>query len=226
MDVILNLGNPAKEVSSILNVLLPSCSKRVLKLTGAQVFLGPNIAVTSAVYGAGMTLDCLEEMKLEGTFQAGDSLMLVGSMGSLCEEIQLGDIVVPECCVCAYYGFKGIELFPHGELLRLLRASLEKEGKRPIAYRHGSSFAVFDPHTNHSTYKSTLYDASVRGVDCGETFVGLEFARRNQLSAAAVLYCSDSPRSRISDIGVEEFERRATAFDILLNKVAADVVRT
>lgn len=225
MDAIVNLGNPRKEMNPVVRVVVPNQSQRVLKVTGVQLFVGPGLLITSPVYGASMTLDCLEEMKILDTLKAGDSILLIGSMGSLCDEIELADIALPSPCVCAYYGYDNLELHQDGALLTALQGALEKDGRKTIVYRHGSAFAVFDPHTDHNTYKSSLYDNSVRGVDCGEVFIGLEFATRSHLRAGAVLYCSDSPRSHISDVGEEEFDRRATEFDVLLNTIAAKVLR-
>lgn len=225
MNAIINLGNPNKEMNPVVRVVLPNHYQKVLKIAGVRLFVGRDLLITSPVYGAGMILDCLEEMKIQDILRAGDSILLVGSMGSFCDEIQLGDIVLPNPCVCAYYGYESLELHQDVSFLTGLQAALNQNGRKTIVYRHGSSFAVFDPHTDHSTYKSALYDNSVRGVDCGEVFIGLEFATRSHMRAGAVLYCSDSPGTHVSDIGDEEFARRATDFDVVLNSVAGTVLR-
>jgi len=224
MNAIVNLGNPRKGMRVVADAVLGTYSTDDLKITGVEVYRKGNLLLTSATYGAGMTLDSLEELKIKGLVKVDDSIIFVGSMGSLSEEqISLGDIVIPNPCSCAYYGFDGLWLHPDKNLLTVLRTTLADSGINFREYKHGSSFAVFDPHTDHNRYTSSLYGNDVIGVDCGEVFVGIYFADKNQMRAAAALYCSDSPRLHIGDIGIEEFSKRATETDILLNSIAAQI---
>lgn len=221
MDALVNLGASNKDFASIATLVLSSYSTTKLKITGASVFVGSRELMTTACYGAGMTLDCLEELYRMGLIEEGDHVVLIGSMGSLTSDVSLGQIVLPNPVLCAYYGYEGLEHHQDIQLMELLSNELRKVGKDPKTYCHGSSFAVFDPHTDHSTYKVSNYDSRVTGIDCGEVFIGLQFARTRKLKAAAALYCSDTPAHRISDIGETEFASRAADNDRLLNRVAA-----
>jgi len=226
MNAIVNFGNPRKDMATVANTVLGRYSREDLKITGVEIYRTHNLLVTSATYGAGMTLDALHELKNNGLVKHGNAVVFVGSMGSLKEEeISLGDVVVPNPAGCAYYGFDGLWLRQDENLLTAIESAL---GDTNIAYReykHGSSFAVFDPHTNHETYTSSLYVNDVIGVDCGEVFIGLHFASLNEMRAAAMLYCSDSPKTHIGNIEITEFNKRAAEIDILLNRIAAGVLR-
>lgn len=224
MHAIINLGNPSKDFSRLAEIILKHPQRTNLKITGIPIFSSSEFLLTGAGYGAGMILDCLEELRLEGMIGPGARLVLVGSMGSLSNDILLGDVVIPEPCLCAYYGFEGQELYQAPEMRKAAASGLKDAGLSAKQYKHGSSFAVFDPHTNHEAYVSSLYDQSVMGVDCGEVFIGISFAYKNEMHPAAILYCSDSPRAHIADIGHEEFNRRAADLDLLLNRIAASVV--
>jgi hypothetical protein len=223
MAAILNLGNPSKDFTPVAEAALGVFEARALKITGARLFRTASIILTSGLYGAGMTLDCLEEMARSGLLRPRDKLILVGSMGSLVNDIELGDVVIPNPCVCAYYGYDGLEVVQDLALLGNLKRALLPG--MPPEYRHGSSFAVFDPHTDHEKYVSSLYGTRVQGVDCGEVYIGLEFARRMDVEAAAVLYASDTPSQHINDIGDVEFAKLAYRNDVTLNSVAASVLR-
>lgn len=225
MNATINLGAPNKNTAAIAEKVLGTYSTRILKITGVTVFQGCNLLLTSSCYGAGMTLDCLEELRQIGLLTQGDATILVGSMGALTSNIRLGDIVLPEPVLCAYYGYRGQELHQDGALMGNLSAQLAKAGLTAKAYRHGSSFAVFDPHTDHSTYTHSAYNSTVDGVDCGEVFIGLQFARQNNLRAGAVLYCSDNPTTHIADIGERQFADLADQKDLALNQVAVTVLR-
>ena len=224
MNTIVNFGNPRKDMTVVADAVLGVYSTEDLKITGVEIYRKDNLLLTSAAYGAGMTLDTLAELKSKDLFETGDIIMFVGSMGSLNEEkISLGDVVIPNPAGCAYYGFEGSWLQQDEHVLALLTKALAAGSIRHREYKHGSSFAVFDPHTDHNRYTSSLYGKDVIGVDCGEVFVGIYFAKKNQMRAAAVLYCSDSPNLHIGDIGIEEFSKRATETDILLNGIAAQI---
>jgi purine-nucleoside phosphorylase len=225
VNAIINLGNPLKDFSGVAAGVIGNAVPRRLRITGVTAFSTSGVVLTSPAYGAGMTLDCLEELCDANLIDSGESLIFVGSMGSLWEGIRQADVVLPEPCLCAYYGFEGRELHQDPDLYNTVRLLLQEAKIPAVSYRHGSTFAVFDPHTDHKSYSSSLYDASVRGVDCGEVFIGLEFAERNRMRAAAVLYCSDSPETHITDIGAEAFGRTAAQFDSLLNGIAATAVR-
>jgi purine-nucleoside phosphorylase len=171
-----------------------------------------------------MVLDCLEEMWLQKLLGSRSRFVLVGSMGSLADGIALRDIVIPNPALCAYYGFAGREIWQDAPMRESLLSALQSGGYKPKQYRHGSSYAVFDPHTDHKTYTTSLYDKTVTGVDCSEVFIGLEFAARKGIRVAAALYCSDTPAHHISDVGELEFERTARENDLLLNRVSADLL--
>ncbi len=226
MDAIINLGKPAKDIERIVGRLVQATapSRRMLKITGASVFYARELNIVSPLYGAGMVLDSLQELWEDRAIEDGSRLILVGSMGSLSREISFGKVIAPNPCVCAYYGFAGTELHQDPDLLSRVRFALREVGQELTEYRHGSSFAVYDPHTDHSTYTSSLYGSSVLGVDCGEAFIGLEFARRKGLAAAVALYCSDDPDKHISDIGYGKFIEMESRFDLLLNTAAAQAL--
>jgi hypothetical protein len=227
MKVIVNFGNPRKEMTAVADSVLGRCSREDLKITGVEIYQKNNLILTSAAYGAGMTRDLLCELKIKGLLEPGNAVMFVGSMGSFKEEeITLGDVVIPNPSGCAYYGFDGLWLRQDEHLLASVERTLAESGVAFREYKHGSSFAVFDPHTDHQTYTSSLYPNDVIGVDCGEVFLGLHFAKINEMQAAAMLYCSDSPTTHIADIGADEFNKRATKTDILLNGIAASVLRS
>ncbi len=227
MNAIVNFGNPRKNMTIIADIVLGTYSRDDLKLTGVEIYQKDNIFLTSAAYGAGMTLDALQEMKINGLLERGSAIVFIGSMGSLNEEeISLGDVVIPNPCGCAYYGFNGSWVRQDERLLAWLTNALAANGVRYREYKHGSSFAVFDPHSDHKTYTSSLYTNEVIGVDCGEVFIGLQFADENEMRAVVVLYCSDSPNVHIADIGAEEFAKRAAETDLLLNRIGAEVLRS
>ncbi|MDX6529695.1 MAG: hypothetical protein QOH41_1985 [Blastocatellia bacterium] len=224
MNAIINLGNPSKDMTAVAETVLKGHSCEALKLTGTKLYRKEHLVITSPAYGAGMTLDCLEEMRMRELIRPNDAIILVGSMGSLGAKINLEDIVLPNPVGCAYYGFDGVWLEQEAQLLEALRKSLGKRGTTAVEYKHGSSFAVFDPHTDITTYKSSLYDDDVDGLDCGEVFIGIQFAGKNGMRAGAVLYCSDSPTFHIQDVGADEFAKRASAADLSLNKIAAEIL--
>lgn len=226
MKAIVNFGNPHKAMATVADATMGTYSRDELKITGVKIYRTDDLLMTSAAYGSGMTLDVLSELKINGLLERGNAVIFVGSMGSLNEhEITLGDVVIPNPSGCAYYGYDGLWLNQDKHLLESLQKALAERGTLCREYKHGSSFAVFDPHTDHTTYTNSLYRSDVIGVDCGEVFLGLHFAQVNEMPAAAVLYCSDSPKSHIAEIGVAEFNKRAVDTDMLLNDTAARVLR-
>ncbi len=204
--------------------VLGECSRDSLKITGIEVYSTKTVLLTSAAYGAGMTLDCLQEMTMHRLIGPGDAILLVGSMGSLSKDIVLNDIVLPNPSCCAYYGFAGTWLEQDRHLLTQLKEIFAERRIKVTEYKHGSSFAVFDPHTDHVTYKSSLYQDDVKGVDCGEVFVGMQFGVQHGMRVGAALYCSDSPEVHIANIGETEFAKVASRADLLLNEVAARIL--
>ncbi|HJP95325.1 MAG TPA: hypothetical protein VJ875_25470 [Pyrinomonadaceae bacterium] len=226
MNAIINLGNPRKDMSAIIRSTLGTCSTQALKITGIDVFRANGILITSPTYGAGMTLDALCEMTDRSLIGSDDRALFVGSMGSLSGKIKKGEIVIPDPIGCAYYGFDGMWLEQDEDLLNALSTLLAEGGIEAITYKHGSSFAVFDPHTDHINYTNTLYDEQVLGIDCGEVFIGIDFATRHQMKGGAVLYCSDSPDAHITDIGEEEFANRAFDLDLFLNQLAVAILNS
>jgi purine-nucleoside phosphorylase len=226
MKAIINFGNPRKNMSAVADAVLDVHSSIELKITGVELYQSRDLLLTSAAYGAGMTLDLLSELSISGQLQSGDEIVFVGSMGSLNEaDITLGDVVLPNPVGCAYYGFDEQWHGQDAKLLVSIKTALAQHAVPYREYKHGSSFAVFDPHTDHQTYSSSLYAKDVIGVDCGEVFLGFHFAGVNGIRAAAVLYCSDSPKTHISDIGADEFTKRANNTDVLLNNIGARVLR-
>lgn len=222
MNLIMNFGNPRKPgFRSVAEAVLGEAECINLPITGVDLFRSSTLAVTSPAYGSGMVLDALTETVIGGIVNPGDSVVFVGSMGSCSERINLGDFVLPNPCLCAYYGFDGVELKQNSKVLASLHAALGEQKRSAREYLHGSSFAVFDPHTDHEAYKIDLYDGKVEGVDCAEVYVGLDFSRRRGIAAGVLLYCSDSPLRRIRDIPPEEFSVRAAEGDVILNRTAA-----
>src|SRR2546421_6180734 len=126
MNAIVNLGNPRKEMTVVADAVLERQSTKSLKLTGIEVYQGDSFQLTSPAYGAGMTLDCLEEMTMSGMIGDEDAIIFVGSMGSLSPRITLSDTVLPNPLGCAYYGFDGVWLEQDRVLLKALRAVLTK----------------------------------------------------------------------------------------------------
>src|SRR5438270_11482113 len=116
MNLIVNLGIPTKCLYGVIQALLSSPSAKKLKISGAEISFDKTLQITSPVYGAGQTLDCLEELHLGGGINSGDQMILVGSMGSISATgIALDDIVAPETVSCAYYGFSKKRLKPDQE---------------------------------------------------------------------------------------------------------------
>jgi len=224
MNAVVNLGNPRKDMAAVADSVLGEYSRDSLKITGMEIYSKETVLLTSAAYGAGMTLDSLQEMTMRELIGPGDAILLVGSMGSLSKDIVLNDVVLPNPSCCAYYGFEGAWLEQDRHLLNRLREIFAELGIQVSEYRHGSSFAVFDPHTDHVTYKSSLYQDDVKGVDCGEVFVGIQFGADHGLRVGAVLYCSDSPEVHIANIGEAEFAKLASQADRLLNEVAVRIL--
>lgn len=223
MNAIINLGNPLKNFAAIASAVVKKPVRRRLKITGARVFYSDKLSVTSGLYGAGMVQDCLTELLNEGLIHRHIRMILVGSMGSVSEDISLDDVVLPDPALCAYYDFEGCEVTQDQALRSALARVLKARGYKAMTYRHGSSYAVFDYHTDFKAYKSSLYD-DVRGLDCGEVFMGMEFARKNDIRAGAVLYCSDSPKDHITEMTDQEFAERAARYDLLLNTAAAEIL--
>jgi len=225
MNLIMNFGNPRKpSFRSIAEALLGEAECINLPITGVDVFRSSTLAVTSPAYGSGMVLDALTEAVINGILGSSDCVVFVGSMGSCSGRINLGDLVLPNPCLCAYYGFDGIELTQNDRVLTSLHTALREQNRTATEYLHGSSFAVFDPHTDHEAYKINLYGGMVEGVDCAEVYVGLDFAQKQGISAGVLLYCSDSPLKRIRDIPPEEFSARAAEGDLIMNRTAARAI--
>src|SRR5438128_6503814 len=106
MNVVMNLGDPSKDYAALARKLLHVDSDGQCKLTGVRWFAERSIALTSPAYGGAMVVDTLSEFLQDGLLQTGEMLVLVGSMGSLTSHIVLEDVVLPNPCRCAYYGFQ------------------------------------------------------------------------------------------------------------------------
>lgn len=68
-------------------------------------------------------------------------------------------------------------------------------------------------------------DIRILGVDCSETFVGLNFCYEQGLRGVVLLYCSDNPRNKIAQIPAEEFKKRALKRDLEMHMIAKDFLK-
>jgi purine-nucleoside phosphorylase len=219
MLLVLNLGNPSKSVSELFPSL-GQAEEIKLILTGVRLAVSGAIMISTPVYGAGMTRDALQELS-DRSFKF-DCLVLVGSMGSMTKDIALGDIIAPLYARCKYYGYDGEKVFPDESLLEMVIRHLKaRECSLAVKrYGHGSSFAVYDHNFDHNKYKSKLYGSDITGVDCGEVFIGLHFAREHKIRGAALVYCSDDPSQKIARIPADQFNLLAHCRDRQLNSAA------
>ena len=224
MDTIFNFGDPHKNFEPIAKKILGKYSISQIPITNNKLFYNDKVQIVDACYGSSMVLDSLSMLKLIGKIKEKDNVIFVGSMGSLSGRIDLNDIVVPSEIYCNYFNYKGKVLNSSENLNKKMISALNKNKIKFKQYKHGSARAVFDPTTDHKGYSSSLYDKSVLGLDCCETYIGTIFCIENKINSATLLYCSDDPKKHISDLPKKEFDARALKFDKLLNKWAYQIL--
>jgi purine-nucleoside phosphorylase len=225
MKTIFNFGDTHKNFKNIADEVLGKHKSYQIPITSNNVFYNDKVQIVDACYGPSMTLDALSMLKIMGKIKEKDEIVFVGSMGSLTEKIKLDEIVIPTEIICNHFGYNGKILRISSKLLGRVALSLNEKKINFKFYKHGSVMAVFDPTTNHSDYTSSLYDKSVKGIDCSETYIGTNFCKENKIDCVTLLYCSDSPGKHISDLPKNEFDARALKFDRLLNKIALDSLK-
>ena len=224
MDTIFNFGDPHKDFEPIAKSVLGEYNIYQIPITNNRVFCNDKVQIVDACYGPSMVLDSLSMLKAIGKIHKNEHLVFLGSMGSLTGKIDLNDIVIPSKIYCNYFEFKGKTLRPSENLKEKLISVLNKIKINFKQYNHGSVRAVFDPTTDHKDYTSSLYGQSVIGIDCSETYFGIDFCNKNDMGGIALLYCSDDPKKHISDLSKEGFDARALKFDKLLNSIAYKVL--
>lgn len=226
MDVIVNFGDPHKDFEPIADELLGEYDISYVPITNCRKFCGDELQIVDASYGRAMVLDTLHGLFNAEDLSRSDRVLFLGSMGGLTKDILLGDLVVPvevysNVLSNKYEPFtSGQKIFPDQGLVS--RIMEEVEGVK--AYKHGSVLGVFDPTTDHKTYTTTLYDGEVVGVDCSETYTGLDFCLHRGIRGAALLYCSDDPSEKINSIEKEEFDKRAFETDLLMHRYAMRIL--
>jgi len=220
MKTIFNFGDMHKNFEHIAKKILGKYKTYQIPITNNKAFYNDNIQIIDACYGPSTVLDSLSMLKIMGKIKEDDKIVFVGSMGSLTNKIDLNDIAIPTEICCNYFGYNRKVLNPSQDILGKLIAVLNKQKIEFKTYKHGSAMAVFDPHTNHKTYTSSLYDKSILGLDCCEAYIGTNFCNENNIKNATLLYCSDDPTKHITNLSKKEFDARASRFDKLLNKWA------
>jgi len=224
MKTIFNFGDMHKDFKPVAKNILGNYKIYQIPITNNLVFYNDHVQIVDACYGPSTVLDSLSMLKIMGRLKKNDKIVFVGSMGSLTNKIDLDNIVIPTEICCNYFGYDGKILNPSKNLLEKLIAVLNKRKIKFKTYRHGSSIAVFDSHTDHKAYTSSLYDKSVVGLDCSEAFIGTHFCKENKMERVILFYCSDDPTKHIADLPKEEFDKRALKFDNMLNSIAYDVL--
>jgi hypothetical protein len=76
------LRESSQRHETVANAVLGNYSSEDLKITGVEINQKDDLILTSAAYGAGMTLDLLCELKTKELLELQDAVMFVGSMGS------------------------------------------------------------------------------------------------------------------------------------------------
>ena len=125
---------------------------------------------------------------------------------------------------CACFGEEWDVLQPNPALLDRLEEQLKQDNVDYKVYQHGSVKNVFDPTTNHKEYTNSLYDTTVEGLDCAESYGAIQFCDKNKLSGVVLLYCSDDRLSHIADIPKAEFDQRALDLDLAMPRIAEKVL--
>lgn len=223
MNTIFNFGDAHKNFEPVAKNILGKYSISQIPITNNRIFYNNKVQIVDACYGPLMVLDSLSMLKLMGKINEKDCIIFVGSMGSLTNKINLNDIVMPSEVYCNYFGYNGKVLRPSPDIKEKI-VFAKKNKIKFKQYKHGSAMGVFDPTTNHKTYTSSLYDKSVIGLDCCETYIGMNFCLENKIRCIALLYCSDDPVKHITNLSKKEFDKRALKFDKLLNKQAYQIL--
>jgi hypothetical protein len=226
MDTIFNFGDPHKDFVAIAYQELHDYSATSVPITNNRVFFSDEFQIVDASYGFAQVWDCLSMMKKTRMLEKRDNIIFLGSMGSLSSRINLDDLVIPAEVHYACFNGKDELVVPDQMLLGRLKKVLSQNNIKFITYKHGSVRAVFDPTTNHKEYENSLYNESVLGIDCSETYAGLKFCEINKLYSVALLYCSDDPVNKIADISKEEFDDRALKRDLELHEIAKEVFKS
>ncbi|MFA6088781.1 MAG: hypothetical protein WC755_02875 [Candidatus Woesearchaeota archaeon] len=226
MNTLFNFGDVYKDFSVIAREILPH-GFNVLKvpITNTPVYFDDSIQIVSACYGAALVKDALIGLNFLGRLKKEDTIIGLGSNGSLKEKIKLNDLLVPSYISCEYYGNAGRVFLPDYKIMKSIKKNIENRNLKVKEYNHGSVYAVFDEHTNHKNYTNSLYPAGeVDCIDCSESYILAKFARENGLSFGILLYASDDPKNHIANLKKEEFDKRALNFDLLLNKIGYEVL--
>ncbi|MBR9692124.1 nucleoside phosphorylase [Candidatus Woesearchaeota archaeon] len=224
MKTIFNFGDPHKDFTPIADAVLKEYKIEHIPITNNRLFYNEDLQIVDAAYGSGPVLDSLTMMKNMGKLEEGDEVLFLGSMGSLSKDIKLEEYVVPSELYCAHFGNEGKILVPDKALLGRLEKALKDSNVSAKRYNHGSVMAVFDPTTDHENYTNSMYDESVTGIDCSESYLGMKFCKENGFIGAVLLYCSDDPENHIGNISKEEFDKRALERDKWMNIIARETL--
>jgi purine-nucleoside phosphorylase len=222
MNTIFNFGDPHKDFRPVADMFLGQYQTEYLPITNNRIFHVPELQIVDAAYGPSMVLDSLTMMKQTGKLKQQDGVLFLGSMGSLSQNICLGDLVVPVEMHCTYFGFDNLLVYPDSEMYSKLCSLMQELGIDFKQYVHGSVMAVFDPSTDHNAYTNCLYGKKVEGVDCCESYIGTKFCTENGIDSIALLYCSDDPNNHIANISKEEFDKKALETDLRMHRIAKD----
>lgn len=226
MNTIFNFGDPHKNFNPIaVDLLGPEVSTFRIPITNNLVYHNKDIQIVDACYGPSTVLDSLSMLKIMKKLKEDDNIIFVGSMGSLNKKIDLDDVVIPSELYCKYFKYDKQILKPNYDLLKKLINVLNKRNIKFKQYKHGSIKGVFDENVSHENYTCSLYDKSVIGLDCCESYIGLKFCNENKIKGAVLLYCSDDPKKHITNLPKKEFDERAFRFDRLLNEIAFEVLK-
>ena len=226
MNTLFNFGDVYKDFSVIAKEILPDGFDILrVPITNTPVYYNDSIQIVSACYGAALVKDTLVGLTFLDRLKKGDTIIGLGSNGSLKEHIKLNDLLIPNSLSCEYYGNAGRMFLPDKSVIDLIKNDIENRDLKVKEYKHGSVYAVFDEHTNHKTYTNSLYsNGDVDCIDCSESYILAKFAREKSLSFGILLYASDDPKNHIADMNKKEFDSRALKFDILLNSIGYDVL--
>jgi hypothetical protein len=246
------MGCVAKDFEPIAKALLKNCKKRTLPVIGRPVYVGRDVQIVASCYGGSMVMDAFKPDKstkkiTEPLLADTKQIIFVGSMGALAKK-RTQDSLIPDIefkklflptKVFPFYAnfFFGSEIQqnkaslnltdgciePDQELSLRIEKYLQKHGLAYSKFSHGTSMAVWGPYVDHATYTYDLSDDLVGSLDL-ELYFGLKICKDNNIKAAALMYCIDLPKLKISDIPQEEFEKTEKEMDFLLNKVAFDVL--
>jgi len=227
MKTIFNFGDVHKDLTLIANTILREYDTSYVPITNNKIFYNSELQIVSPSYGPSMVLDSLVMLKESDRIKQKDNLIFLGSMGSFSQNIRLGDLVIPTRLYCeCLKEYQGKEVSPDKKLLEAVKEQLRKSKTKYREYIHGSVFAVFDPTTNHEKYTNSMYGDKVLGVDCSESFIGLKFSSDNGVQGLVLLYCSDDPITKITNVPKEDFDKRAFEKDLKLHQIAYETLKS